>query len=93
MSRFDPKVAGRNGIRIRGKPGQTIRAASPGEVVYTGDSLPGYGTLIIVQHGSGLLSAYGYLGRMYVKEGDKVGRGQAIAELGRGSGTRTGVAL
>lgn len=85
VSRFNPSVPGRNGIRISGSSGQTVKAASPGQIVYTGSSLPGYGTLIIVEHSGGLLSAYGYLGKLYVKEGDSVRKGQTIAELGAGS--------
>ena len=88
VSRFNPSVLGHNGIRISGRSGQTVKAASPGQIVYTGSSLPGYGTLIIVEHSGGLLSAYGYLGKLYVKEGDNVRKGQAIAELGVGDNNR-----
>lgn len=82
VSPFAAGVPGRNGIRISAQPGQTVRAASPGLIVYTGNSLPGYGTLIIVEHAGGLLSAYGRLGRMLVNKGDRVRAGDAIAELG-----------
>jgi lipoprotein NlpD len=88
VSGFNPSVPGRNGIRISGREGQVVKAAFPGQIVYTGSSLPGYGTLIIVQHSGGLLSAYGYLGKLYVKEGDKVEKGQTIAELGAGNDNR-----
>jgi lipoprotein NlpD len=88
VSGFNPSVPGRNGIRISGREGQSVKAAFPGQIVYTGSSLPGYGTLIIVQHPGGLLSAYGYLGRLYVKEGDKVEKGQTIAELAAGNDNR-----
>ena len=84
VSPFAAGVPGRNGIRISAQPGQEVRAASPGLIVYTGNSLPGYGTLIIVEHAGGLLSAYGHLGRMLVNKGDRVRAGEAIAELGNG---------
>jgi len=35
-----------------------------------------------------LLSAYGYLGRIFVKEGDNVSLGQSIAELGASNENR-----
>lgn len=75
-------TAERNGIQISGRLGQPIRAVSTGEVVYSGSGIPSLGKLIIVQHPNNLLSAYGYLGRLLVKEGDSVRAGQQIAELG-----------
>lgn len=81
VSKFAAGVPGRNGIRISVAQNRSIRAASPGQIVYTGDSLPGYGTLIIVEHSGGLLSAYGNLGKLLVKKGDRVSAGDIIAEL------------
>ena len=82
VSTYEPNIPGRKGIQIGGNPGQSIKAASPGQVVYSGSGLPGYGRLIIVKHSDSLLSAYGYLGNIFVKEGDRVKSGQTIAELG-----------
>ncbi len=82
VKRFNPAELGGKGIQIGGQPGQPVRAASSGQVVYKGSGLRGYGQLIIVKHSDSLLSAYGYLGRMLVDEGDRVSKGQAIAELG-----------
>lgn len=87
VSHFAPQVLGRNGIQISGVSGQAVTAASPGEIVYSGTGIPNYGRLIIVKHSDKLLSAYGFLGKIYVKEGDNVGKGQAIAEVG-GDGKR-----
>lgn len=85
MRSYQPNVPGRKGIHIGGQLGQTVRAASPGQVVYSGNGLPGYGRLIIVKHSDTLLSAYGYLGSVFVREGDSVGIGQPIAEMGANS--------
>lgn len=85
VKRFNPSELGGKGIQIGGQPGQTIRAASDGHIVYKGSGLRGYGRLIIVKHSDSLLSAYGYLGRMFVEEGDRVSKGQSIAELGNDS--------
>lgn len=82
---YQPDVPGGKGIHIGGQLGQVIKAASPGQVVYSGNGLPGYGRLIIVKHADTLLSAYGYLGRILVKEGDNVEIGQPIAEMGTNS--------
>jgi len=77
---------GAKGIDIAGQPGQTVRSAGPGRVVYAGSGLRGYGRLIIVKHNETFLSAYAHNRKMLVSEGSIVTRGQQIAEMGR-SGT------
>lgn len=77
----------RQGVRIAGRAGQTVAAAAAGSVVYSGSGLKGYGNLIIVKHNSRYLSAYGFNRRLLVKEGERVKRGQTLAEVGQaGSG-------
>jgi lipoprotein NlpD len=75
--------AGSNGIDIAGRPGQPVRAASAGRVVYSGGGLRGYGELIIVKHNKRYLSAYAHNEEALVKEGDIVAGGQRIATIGR----------
>ena len=70
------------GIDVSGKTGQAVWAAAGGEVVYSGKGLIGYGNLIIIKHDDLYLSAYGHNRRLLVKEGDRVERGQQIAEMG-----------
>jgi len=72
------------GIDIAGKVGRKIKAAESGVVVYSGSSLVGYGRLLIIKHNYLYLSAYGQNRRLLVKEGQKVKRGQVIAEMGVG---------
>ena len=71
------------GIDISGTEGTPILAACDGEVVYSGDSLRGYGNLIIIKHQKNFLSAYAHNRKNMVKEGDKVKLGQRIAEMGQ----------
>lgn len=75
----------RQGIRIGGRPGEQVRAAADGVVVYSGSGLKGYGNLIIVKHNDKYLSAYGFNRRLFAAEGDSVRSGQAIAEIGQGA--------
>lgn len=70
------------GIDIAGSAGSVINAAAEGEVVYTGDSLRGYGNLVILKHEHDFLSAYGHNRKIFVKEGDYVKAGEKIAEIG-----------
>lgn len=78
---FDP-AATRRGLGISGQAGQSVVAAADGEVVYSGTALIGYGELIIIKHSETMLSAYGHNRRRLVQEGDRVRRGQQIAEMG-----------
>jgi lipoprotein NlpD len=70
------------GIDIAGKVGEPILAASEGKVVYAGNSLRGYGNLVIVKHDNTYLTAYAHNSKLLVKEGDAVRKGQKIAEMG-----------
>ena len=80
--------SGGKGIDIAGKLGQSIVAASNGQVVYSGSGLIGYGQLIIVKHNKRYLSAYAHNNKILVKEGDTVRGGQRIAEMGRSGSNR-----
>lgn len=70
------------GIDIAGTSGTPIVAAAAGRVLYAGNSLRGYGNLIIIKHDNTFLTAYGHNRTLLVKENDVVTKGQAIAEMG-----------
>ncbi len=70
------------GIDIGGSAGQSILAAAPGKVIYSGSDLRGYGRLVIVKHNDEFLSVYAHNSKILVKEGQAVARGQKIAEMG-----------
>ncbi|MBN3845818.1 peptidoglycan DD-metalloendopeptidase family protein [Paraburkholderia sp. Ac-20342] len=79
------------GIEIGGKPGDPVRAAADGKVMYAGTGLNGYGSLIIVQHNKDFLTAYSHNRKLLVKMGDVVRKGQQIAEMGDESNSRVSV--
>jgi len=70
------------GIQIAGRPGDPVRAAADGRVMYAGTGLNDYGSLIIVQHNADFLTAYAHNRKLLVKTGDIVHQGDAIAEMG-----------
>ncbi|WP_336368513.1 peptidoglycan DD-metalloendopeptidase family protein [Marinobacter sp. C2H3] len=76
------------GIDIAGQPGDPVRAAAGGNVVYAGNGLLGYGNLIIVNHSEQYLSAYAHNRKILVQEGEEVKAGQVIAELGSSGANR-----
>ena len=69
----------KNGVDIAAAEGAPVRAVHAGTVGFA-DSYPGFGTLVILDHGSNNYSLYGYLGSTSVSKGDRVDNG---AELGR----------
>ena len=79
------------GIEIGGKPGDPVRAAADGRVMYAGTGLNGYGSLIIVQHNKDFLTAYSHNRKLLVKIGDIVRQGQQIAEMGDENNSRVSV--
>ncbi len=72
----------RKGVDIVGQRGQAVVASAPGKVVYSGSGLRGYGKLVIIKHNKTYLSAYAHNDQIMVKEGQNVGKGQKIAEMG-----------
>lgn len=71
-----------NGIVIGGRPGDPVKAAATGRVVYAGSGIEAYGPLIIIKHDDSLITAYGQNSQLLVKEGDAVAQGQTIGEVG-----------
>lgn len=86
IDRFDD--AKNKGIDIAGKAGDPVQSASDGKVVYAGNSLRGYGNLVIVKHDNTYLTAYAHNKTLLVKEGDTVKKGQKIAEMGSSDADR-----
>jgi lipoprotein NlpD len=74
-----------NGIVIGGRPGDPVKAAATGRVVYAGTGIEAYGPLIIIKHDDSLITAYGQNSTLLVKEGDAVAQGQTIGEVGEDS--------
>lgn len=79
---FAPQEVGGQGVDIAGVPGQDIRAAMAGTVVYSGRDLSGGGNLIIVRHNDSLMTTYSHADQLFVAEDDQVVAGDPIASLG-----------
>lgn len=75
------------GVGIGGTLQQPVLAAASGTVVYSGNGLRGYGNLIIIKHSDSYLSAYGHNSKILVHEGERVAKGQKIAEMGSADGS------
>jgi lipoprotein NlpD len=84
VARFGAQTGGArlDGIEIAGREGARVLAAAEGDVVYAGDDLPAYGTLVLVRHGGNYVTAYAHGRRALVREGQHVRAGEPVAELG-----------
>ncbi|MBO9580792.1 MAG: M23 family metallopeptidase [Sphingobium sp.] len=88
---FNGETAFHAGIDFPGAYGQPIIAAAAGQVSFVGQR-PGYGNVVEIDHGNGILTRYAHLSRFGARVGDKVARGQAIARMGS-TGRSTGTHL
>lgn len=71
-----------DGIDIKAPEGTPIKAAASGTVLYSDDTIKGYGNMIIIKHKSGFVSVYAHNSKNLVKKGQDVQQGQIIAKAG-----------
>lgn len=76
------------GTDFRGKPGTPVRAAGDGIVVFCG-RMGGYGNVIDIDHGGGVLTRYAHLRRINAKKHAAITAGEAIGQVGS-TGRTTG---
>ncbi len=70
-----------NGIDIAAPAGTDVRAVARGRVELS-EYLPGYGKTIILNHGDGYYTIYGYCSALLAGSGAEVQPGQVIARVG-----------
>ncbi|MFB9215497.1 murein hydrolase activator EnvC family protein [Vibrio sinaloensis] len=69
------------GMVINANYGQSVKAVYSGTVVFA-DYLRGYGLVVLLDHGKGDMTLYGFNQSLLKKEGDKVSSGETIALAG-----------
>lgn len=84
LSSYGAKDGGlhNDGINIKTRRGEPVKAADAGVVVYADDGLKGYGNLILIRHQGGWVTAYAHNDKLLVKRGDAVKRGEVISWAG-----------
>ncbi len=80
------------GLLIRAEQGAQVLAVAPGRIAYA-DWLRGFGNLIIIDHGDGYMSLYGYNESLLKQPGETVSSGDAVARVGNSGGGSEGTAL
>jgi murein DD-endopeptidase MepM/ murein hydrolase activator NlpD len=70
------------GVDVLAAEGAPIRAMQHGLVIYSDNSITGYGNLVVVLHKDASIALYAHCRSTYVFAGQRVQRGQVIAEVG-----------
>lgn len=92
--RTDPltgQLALHEGLDFAAEKGTPIYAAADGVVAQSG-RVADYGNIVKIDHGGGLETRYAHASRLLVKAGERVEKGQLIAEVGS-TGRSTGAHL
>jgi septal ring factor EnvC (AmiA/AmiB activator) len=88
----DGKLRSR-GVLVNAAAGADVHAIAAGRVVFA-DWLRGFGLLLIIDHGRGYMSLYGYNRSLYKEVGENVEAGDVIAAVGDSGGReRSGLYL
>lgn len=85
---FTGRPAAHYGLDFAARAGTDVTAVGSGIVEVAGDR-PGYGHMVEINHGNGYITRYGHNSKLLVRAGERVTRGQVIAEVGD-SGRATG---
>lgn len=85
---FTGRAAMHRGLDFRGPVGAPILAAADGRVSFVGDR-SGYGHVVEITHGNGMMTRYAHMSRQLVRVGQNVDAGDQIGKIGN-SGRSTG---
>ncbi len=76
------------GIFIKAKEGNEVYAVAKGQIVFS-DWLPGYGNIIIINHGKGYMSLYGNNQSLLKQSNEIVKARETIAIVGNSGGNKS----
>ncbi len=79
----------RDGIKISGTAGAQVRASAAGSVIYAGP-FRSYGNVVIMDHGKGFFTIYGFLKDIRVSVGDKVETQGVVGTVGKDTQSSSG---
>lgn len=88
ISPFTGRPVMHNGIDIAASPGAPVFAPADGVVSFAGYDA-GYGKLVSIDHGYGVITRYGHLSQISVEVGQRITRRELIAAVGN-TGRSTG---
>lgn len=85
---FTDKIVMHKGIDFAAAEGDKVIATAAGVITWSGERF-GYGNLVEIDHGNGLVTRYGHNQLLLVNVGEVVTKGQQIAQVGN-TGRSTG---
>src|SRR5579884_1116051 len=89
---FEHGAAMHPGIDLAGAYGTPIYATADGTVLRAGWNSGGYGNMVELDHGRGIVTRYGHMSAVLVHAGEHVTRGEQIGRMGS-TGRSTGTHL
>jgi len=88
ISPFTGRLQMHEGLDIAARPGTPVKASAEGVVIYSGWKSD-FGKLVTIDHRYGYRTRYGHMSKIYVKNGQRVKRGDTIGAVGN-TGRSTG---
>ncbi len=85
---FTGRAAMHKGLDFRGRTGAPILAAADGRVSFVGTK-SGYGRVVEISHGNGMMTRYAHMSRQTARVGQEVTAGDQIGKIGS-TGRSTG---
>lgn len=79
----------RDGIKIAAAASQPVRASAAGSVIYAGP-FRSYGNVVIMDHGKGFFTIYGFLKEINVSVGDKLPQQGQVGTAGKDTQSSSG---
>lgn len=77
-----------DGLDILAKEGDAVRSSAKGTVIFAGEGPPDYGQTVIVHHGGRWTTTYANLGKITVKDGEKIKAGERLGKIGMSGNAR-----
>ncbi|HTB34085.1 MAG TPA: peptidoglycan DD-metalloendopeptidase family protein [bacterium] len=75
------------GIEIAAAFGSEVRAVAAGKVLHAGE-MEGFGQLVVLDHGGGMMSVYGYGSALHVEARQMVAQGDLLMDVGEAATSR-----
>jgi murein DD-endopeptidase MepM/ murein hydrolase activator NlpD len=77
-----------DGVDIAAPRGTGVRAAAAGTVIFAGEEKEQFGNLVVLDHGNGWNTAYGFLSKITVKKGARIAPGERLGLVGNSGKAR-----
>lgn len=79
----------RDGIKIAASYGTSVKAVADGSVIYAG-AFRSYGNVVIIDHGKGFFTIYGFLKDIGVSVGTNMSAGSSVGTVGKDTQASSG---